>query len=324
MTEKRFIYHETGYDPFENLAVEQALCETAGPGTCTLYLWQNQSTVVIGRNQNAWKECKIELLTAEGGRLARRLSGGGAVYHDLGNLNFTFVMPSAEYDQGKQFAVIQRACAMCGIETALSGRNDLLADGRKFSGNAFYHHNGHSYHHGTLLVSVDAERMSRYLRPSTEKLKAKGVDSVRSRIVNLAELSPDLTVEALSTALETAFAEIYGKAERLFLSDSHRRLIDQYAARNRSWEWNYGQRLPFDVAFCDRFPWGEISINVKLYDGTVQDVRVETDAMEHTLAERIERTLKGLPFTQTAIVNRLTDTAIPHSADIASLFAELS
>ncbi len=324
MTEKRFIYRGMGYDPYENLAVEQALCETTGPGSCTLYLWQNQNTVVIGRNQSAWKECKTELLAAEGGKIARRLSGGGAVYHDLGNLNFTFLMPSAEYDLCKQFTVIRRACAMCGAETVLSGRNDLLADGRKFSGNAFYHHNGHSYHHGTLLVSVDADRMSRYLRPSVEKLKAKGVDSVRSRIVNLAELSPGLTVETLSEALEAAFAEIYGRADALSITEEQRALMDRYTDRNRSWEWNYGQSLPFDIAFGNRFPWGEITIKVKLCDGMVRDVRVETDAMEHTLAACIERALKGLPFTQTAIANRLTDVSMPHGTDIASLFDELS
>ena len=161
MITKIFIYNAQDTDPHENLAAEKVLMDALGPGEAMLYLWQNLNTVVIGRNQNAWLECRTSLLEEEGGKLARRLSGGGAVFHDLGNLNFTFLMCKEDYDLDKQVEVIRRACALAGIQAEKSGRNDLLADGRKFSGNAFFQDKVHAYHHGTLMVDVDKEKLGR-------------------------------------------------------------------------------------------------------------------------------------------------------------------
>ena len=210
MIDKLKLYRGQSFDPFFNLAVEEYLLQNTDEGCCTLYLWQNQNTVVIGRNQNAFKECRTTLLENEGGKLARRLSGGGAVFHDLGNLNFTFLVPTADYDLDKQLKVIELACEKLGVKVERSGRNDILADGRKFSGNAFYKNGPRAYHHGTLMVDVDREKMSRYLNPSKAKLSSKGVDSVRSRVVNLKELASDTTIELLSEKLAEAFEEVYG------------------------------------------------------------------------------------------------------------------
>ena len=138
MINQIILYESKSFDPYLNLATEQYLMETVEEDACILFLWQNQNTVVIGKNQNAWKECRTDLLREEGGFLARRLSGGGAVFHDLGNLNFTFLMPQAEYDLDRQFSVIAEAVSMLGLHAERSGRNDVLAEGRKFSGNAFY------------------------------------------------------------------------------------------------------------------------------------------------------------------------------------------
>ena len=210
MIDKLKLYRGQSFDPFFNLAVEEYLLQNTDEGCCTLYLWQNQNTVVIGRNQNAFKECRTTLLEDEGGKLARRLSGGGAVFHDLGNLNFTFLVPTADYDLDKQLKVIELACEKLGVKVERSGRNDILADGRKFSGNAFYKNGPRAYHHGTLMVDVDREKMGRYLNPSKAKLSSKGVDSVRSRVVNLKELAPDTTIEMLSQELAEAFGQVYG------------------------------------------------------------------------------------------------------------------
>ena len=210
MIHQTFYYLQDGTDPFENLALEQHLMETVPDGGCILYLWQNRHTVVIGKNQNAWKECRVQQLADDGGRLARRLSGGGAVYHDLGNLNFTFLIHKADYDISRQLDVILKALELLGIQAEKSGRNDLHADGRKFSGNAFYETGDRCYHHGTLMVQVDREQLGKYLQVSASKLKSKGVASVQARVVNLTELKPGLTISQLKQALIDAMGLVYG------------------------------------------------------------------------------------------------------------------
>lgn len=178
-----------------------------------MYLWQNERTVVIGKNQNSFKECQVDRLMAEGGHLARRLSGGGAVFHDLGNLNFTFCVRRDDYDVRRQLGVLIRALGKLGITARLSGRNDVTVDGRKVSGNAFYRNGDFCYHHGTILVDADMEMMGRYLNVSAQKLRSNGVSSVRSRVINLTDcVSPGktVTVEMVRRAMLEAFAEIYG------------------------------------------------------------------------------------------------------------------
>ena len=169
------IYMSEDFNPYRNLATEKLLLDSVGEDSLILYLWQNEKTVVIGRNQNPLAECNCALLKEENGFLARRLSGGGAVFHDCGNLNFTFLCCTENYDLEKQLRVIQKACEMAGIHAELNGRNDLLADGRKFSGNAFYNSKGKSYHHGTILINADKEKLTKYLTPPKAKLWAKGV-----------------------------------------------------------------------------------------------------------------------------------------------------
>ena len=130
---------------------------------------------MIGRNQNCWKECRVSELEADGGHLVRRLSGGGAVYHDLGNLNFTFCMRKEDADVDRQLQVIIEAVASFGLTAEKTGRNDVAINGQKFSGNAFFDSKGCYYHHGTLLLNVDTTSMSRFLNPSKAKLQSKGV-----------------------------------------------------------------------------------------------------------------------------------------------------
>ena len=257
MIERIAVYESEGFDPHRNLALEQHLLETVLGGCCLLYLWRNERTVVIGKNQNAWTECRTTQLYKDGGKLARRLSGGGAVYHDLQNLNFTFLMHEEDYDLKRQLSVIRRACGLVGIETEISGRNDVLASGRKFSGNAFYHHEGRAYHHGTLLVDVDSAAMSRYLSPSKAKMQAKGVESVRARVVNLRELNPALTVGMLKAAMKQAFAEIYAHPlSAPPVVDEAR--IEELTAHYASDAWLYGRKLPFTFRCEQRFSWGGI------------------------------------------------------------------
>lgn len=313
------------FDPYYNLALEQHLLETVAPQSCILYLWQNENTVVIGRNQNAWSECRTTLLEQEGGRLARRLSGGGAVFHDLGNLNFTFLVPQPDYDLEKQTAVILAAVRRLGIQAARSGRNDILADGRKFSGNAFYKNGTQAYHHGTLLVDVDMQRLGRYLAPSKAKLQSKGVDSVRSRVVNLRELNPNVSIASLKAALREAFAEVYGlSATTLTLDMLDAQAIASIAARNQSWEWNYGQKLPFNFQCEGRFDWGGVQLALRVEQGLVCQARVYSDAMDWAFAPQAESLLSGCRFTVAALQARLAALAQPFADDLCELLSQQS
>jgi lipoate-protein ligase A len=317
MIRKLEIYEGTSQDPYHNLAVEQHLLERV-EDTCILYLWQNQNTVVIGRNQNPWKECRTALLEEEGGHLARRLSGGGAVFHDLGNLNFTFLMPQGDYDLDRQLAVIQAAVESLGIPAEKSGRNDLLAQGRKFSGNAFYKNGKQAYHHGTLLVDVDMTKLSRYLNPSPAKLRAKGVDSVRSRVVNLKELNPDITVESLKEALKTAFSRVYGfPVSEIRREELDSRRIEELTHRNRSWEWNLGRKLAFSVECEGRFVWGGIQVQLQVEQGIIRQAKLYSDAMDDTLIPRWETSLTGLRLEKRTLEAAFGDS--PQERDLVGL-----
>lgn len=321
MIERIAVYESEGFDPHRNLAIEQHLLETVLGGCCLLYLWQNERTVVIGRNQNAWAECRTTALFEDGGRLARRLSGGGAVYHDRGNLNFTFLMHEEDYDLSRQLSVIRRACALCGIETELSGRNDLLASGRKFSGNAFYHHEGRAYHHGTLLIDVDADAMARYLSPSKAKLQAKGVESVRSRVVNLKELNPALTVDTLKAAMKQAFREVYDLplCPPPVLNETR---IEELTAHYASDAWLFGQKLPFTFRCEQRFPWGGVELQLSVDRGVIQNAAVYTDDMDPTLAPKLKTALLGCPFSLAALKTRIETEPLPHGRDIIQMLTE--
>ncbi|MGR6439103.1 lipoate--protein ligase [Proteus mirabilis] len=177
-----------------------------------LFLWRNDNTVVIGRAQNPWKECNTRKMEEDGVKLARRSSGGGAVFHDLGNTCFTFMAGKPEYNKTISTQIILDGLSKAGIQATASGRNDLvvpLADGeRKISGSAYKETKDCGFHHGTLLINADLSRLANYLNPNPKKLQAKGITSVRSRVTNLVELKPDITHEKLCHAITDSFLTI--------------------------------------------------------------------------------------------------------------------
>ena len=197
-------------NPYLNIAVENYLLSQPSDGDIIMYLWQNRRTVVIGQNQNPYSECNVAQLEADGGFLMRRRTGGGAVFHDLGNLNFSFVVPYEMYDTMRQFAVLQRAVAAYGLETEVSGRNDVLCQGRKFSGNAFSKGKHQRLHHGTILIRTDVEQLQRYLKVKPAKLQKHGVSSVQSRVVNLSELVPEITAQNIIPPLVQKYSKLMG------------------------------------------------------------------------------------------------------------------
>ena len=235
----RFIVEADGFDVHRNQAVEAFLLGRLKAGDCGLYLWRNARAVVCGRNQSVRRECAVDALAADGGKVARRLSGGGAVYHDLGNLNFSFFADEREYDVRRQLGVVARALAAFGIRAEKTGRNDLAADGRKFSGNAFLKQGFRRLHHGTIMLEVDAAALARYLTPAPVKLARNGVASVVSRTVNLRALCPALTVERLAEELKRAYAAEYGAGPRAAFSSAERDEIRRLEARFASDEWLY-------------------------------------------------------------------------------------
>lgn len=293
-------------NPYENLALEEYLLEHVREGECILYLWQNEKTVVIGKNQNPWKECRIEELNNDGGRLVRRLSGGGAVFHDLGNLNFTFLVRKEDYDVKKQMTVIVEAVKALGIPAEINGRNDITADGKKFSGNAYYTDGIHSYHHGTILIHVDKEKLSKYLTVSRDKLVSKGVDSVKARVVNLNEFREDLTINMVRDELVKAFSNSFNLPVNKYVMDTgEEEKLHELVEKFSSWKWIAGEKLSFDYHMERRFQWGGIEIQLQIEKGIISDLRVYSDAMEVAFFEKIEQQLKGCRFNSRDMAERL-------------------
>lgn len=292
-------------NPYQNLALEEYLLRNVPPESCILYLWQNRHTVVIGKNQNPWQECKVGALQEDGGYLVRRLSGGGAVFHDLGNLNFTFLMPCEDYDIDKQLAVIAAAAASFGLTVEKSGRNDLTIDGRKFSGNAFCKQ-VNAYHHGTIMIDADLANLSKYLNVSLQKLQSNGVSSVRSRVANLKEFCPEITVEQMKKRLVEAFGQVYGDEPKLLDEKAlNHEQIASYAEKYASWDWVFGKKLQFDAQIENRFPWGAVTLQFCVANGVISELAAYSDAMDCDVIYELAEVLKGCRFERQAMASAL-------------------
>ena len=288
-------------DPYVNLAAEEYLTMNAEDGVMTLFLWQNAHTVVIGKNQNPWRECNVEAIKRDGIYLARRMSGGGAVYHDLGNLNFTFIAKDGRLDIARQTDVRSLACRLLGINAVKTGRNDLTVTGRKFSGHAYFSSGGFNYHHGTIMMDVKGDDLSKYLNVSAAKLKSKGVESVRSRVTNLREhvsgaLGEADTKElilAMQDAMVRAASREYGcEAETEDLPEIPQTLLDKYASE----EWRLGTRIPFTKEIEHRFEWGGVEIQLEMKGEYIRNCRIYSDALETEVFDTIEDLIKDCRY----------------------------
>ena len=284
-------------DPFLNRAVEQYLTDGQENGRVTLYLWKNQRTVVIGHNQNPYSECNVQLLLEEGGHLMRRGTGGGAVYHDLGNINFSFIVDKRLYDVTKQLSVIQDALRSYGLETEISGRNDLTYQGRKFSGNAFGKGQRNHLHHGTILIKTDGAMMQRYLIVDKAKLLKNGVKSVASRVINLSEAVPQLTSENIKQPLMASFEKVYdGQAETLdfdtLINNPEVQAIREHIS---SHDFLFGRWEQFKTTKKARFPWGGVEISLKIDEAQsiITEAQIASDCLEPETISQAEVLLRG-------------------------------
>lgn len=221
-------------DPYRNLAIEQFLMKNVREESFVLFLWQNDNTVVIGRNQDPYKECLVDKLLNSEGYLARRRSGGGAVYHDLGNLNFSILTHKRDRNNVSYQWLIGIALKQLGIDIEYNGRNDLICRGRKFSGNAIYEDEDRCCQHGTILVSSNLLRMSSLLTPGKGKLDRNHVSSVDSRVMNLCEMSPNITIKSV---IEELIAVCKGSLLEFDQDSSEVKRIMDFYIRD---EWIYG------------------------------------------------------------------------------------
>lgn len=291
----RFFIHPAD-NPHETLAFEEACLAAVDEEDVLLYLYRHRPSVIIGRTQNAWAECRHGEMQRDGILLARRITGGGAVYHDKENLNFSFIAGRKVYDVERQLAVILAAVRTFGIEAGFSGRNDILADGRKFSGSAFGVRKNGSVHHGTILIRTDKEKMARYLAVSRDKIAAKGVASVRSRVVNLSELCGQITPEKMTAALRDSFASAYGAPEDWTPGPQLIEQAGQLSIRNGSWEWLFSRSPSFNLQTAVRFDWGGLEMQFRLEHGRICEACIYSDAMDPDFILQIPEALHGIPF----------------------------
>ena len=274
------------YDPWFNLAVEDCIFREMTTQR-VLFLWRNAETVVIGQAQNPWKECNTRRMEEDGIRLARRSSGGGAVFHDLGNTCFTFMAGKPEYDKSVSTNIILDALKRLGIDASASGRNDLVVQTtegeRKISGSAYRETADRGFHHGTLLLNADLSRLANYLNPDVKKLQAKGITSVRSRVANLSEFVPDINHEQICEAVIAAFFDWYGASvEPEIISPDVFPDIPGFAerfAKQSSWEWNFGKAPAFSHLLNERFVWGGVDIHFDVEKGSISRAQIFTDSL---------------------------------------------
>lgn len=303
-----------GHDPWYNLAVEEYLLENLNSSEIIIYLWQNEKTVVIGRNQNAWQECLVGKLEADGGKLARRLSGGGAVFHDLGNLNYTILMPRRFYQLQEQLTPILTALQDLGIAAKFSGRNDLLYQDKKISGNAFYYGKKSAYIHGTVLVNSDLFKLAAYLKVAEAKIKAKGIDSVISRVINLTDIEQNITVADVIAAIKNSFSKKYNGGQTLpqIMIEKNDRLTELYT-KYADWNWRFGKTPDFDLSLAHRFSWGGIELNLKLSDARIKEAVIYSDLMYSDLVQQLTNNLKDQPFKLAQLLQIVKKTLADYS-----------
>jgi lipoate-protein ligase A len=235
-------------DVFFNLALEDRLFRGLAPGERLLFLWRNDPAVVVGRYQNPWIECRLSEMEREGVVLARRQSGGGAVYHDGGNLCMTFMGPKAGYDRRANIDLVVGILRAAGVDAEANERNDVLAAGRKVSGSAYRECADRAFHHATLLFHADLDRLTRFLRPGTRFDAAKGTASVRSPVANLRDLGGP-AVEDFSGLLAGAFAP--GSPVRELGEEAADAELAALRERWSGWDWIYGSCPEFTVSLED-------------------------------------------------------------------------
>lgn len=291
-------------DPHFNLALEEYVVKYLDPKEDYIILWQNEPSVIIGRNQNTIEEINAKYIKDFDINVVRRLSGGGAVYHDLGNLNFTFVVNN-EKDSVSNFKKFTEpvisALENFGIKAEFSGRNDITIDGKKFSGNAQYYHKNRLLHHGTILFNSDLSVVANALNVKMDKIASKGIKSVRSRVTNVYPyLDKKITIEEFKATLLKFLTgdENYSEKELILKQedlDIIQKLMDE---RYIKWEWNYGASPEFDMQKSMRFDGGKLELNFDVKDGVIKGIKIFGDFFGNRDVCELEAILKDRNYRE--------------------------
>lgn len=296
----------TSTNPYFNLAAEEFFLKNDKDDK--LILWQNDNTVVIGRNQNTFAEINVSRAEELGVNIVRRMSGGGAVYHDMGNLNYTFITKSSGDDflNFKKFTTpVIDALKSIGVTATLSGRNDMLIDGMKFSGNAQYVYKDMLLHHGTLMFSSNVNILSEVLTVNPLKIKTKGISSVRSRVTNIGEYS-DISIEKFCSLL---FSSAQGEIYELTKSD----ILEIEKLKNEkydSWDWNFGYSPKHTFTAEKVFPSGIISVGIEAVGGVISAIKFSGDFFGRKDISELEEFLVGVRHIYEDILKQLENVCI--------------
>lgn len=300
-------------DAYHNLALEEYVLRHKLGEEDALLFYVNEPAIIIGRNQNTIEEIDPDVVAARGIRVVRRVSGGGAVYHDLGNLNFSFMTRdvSGRFNRYDKFnGPVVDVLRSLGVPAEIGGRNDILVEGRKISGNAQFASHDRMFSHGTLLLDSDLDQVTAALRPRPGKVESKGMKSIRSRVANISEfLSRPIDVNELRNLI---LEQIFGTRDRsripsIPLDDAdHRAIAELLEKKYRTWEWNYGQNPPANVERSHRFAAGEIDVRLFIEDGRIRSIRIFGDFMGQRDVHDVEERLIGLPYDASAIDSALS------------------
>lgn len=299
-------------DPRINLAIEIFLLQEMKVDEPILLFYINEPSIIIGRNQNTIEEINKDYVDAHGIHVVRRFSGGGAVYHDFGNLNFSFIMPddgNSFHDFEKLTKPIVQALHEMGVEGAqLKGRNDLVIDDMKFSGNAMYATNGRMFAHGTIMFDSDINEVVNALKVRKDKIESKGIKSIRSRVTNIKPFLPkdkqDMTTEAFR---EEILLKIFGvdsvdQVKTYTLTEEDWVKINEISDKYyRNWDWNYGKSPAFDIERRKRFPIGSIEVRFNVQEGKITEAKIYGDFFGLGDIADVEQAFIGTRYDKSAL-----------------------
>ncbi|MBT2735109.1 lipoate--protein ligase [Bacillus sp. ISL-7] len=312
-----FIDNKGITDPQINLAIEEYALKNLDINETYLLFYINEASIIIGKNQNTIEEINTEYVEGNGIKVVRRLSGGGAVYHDLGNLNFSFITK----DDGGSFHNFRKftepvvaALKKLGVNAELSGRNDLEVGGRKISGNAQFSTKGRMFSHGTLMLNSEIENVVSALKVKKDKIESKGIKSVRSRVANISEfLTEKVEIDEFRSLLLKNIFEGQDEIPEYVLTDEDWEMIYQLSKeRYRNWEWNYGKSPKFNLQHSHRFPVGSIDVRLEVNKGVIENCKIYGDFFGVGEVSEIEEKLTGTRYGKNEIDKALADIDTTH------------